>query len=152
MHKRKIVIFFCFLLICPALLYSQTAQRIEDFLNSDTLNYGQIVQFVFEAAELPAASSPEAAFNYAVEQNWLPRNAAAGDTVSLRGLSFLVMNVFQMRGGIFFSLFNNPHYAYRELVYRGIIVGRSTPNMNVSGYNLLFIVNRVLAFQESNLL
>ena len=152
MDKRKIVIFFCVLLILPAFLYSQTAQRIEDFLNSDALSYGQVVQFVLEAADLPAASSQEAAFNYAVGQNWLPGNVAAGDQASLRGLSYLVMQAFEMRGGIFYSLFGNPHYAYRELVHRGIIVGRSSPNMTVSGYNLLFVVNRVLAFQESNVL
>ena len=152
MQKRKLILVLCFLLVLPAFLYSQTAQRIETLLSSDALSYGQVVQFVLEAADLSGFASPQAAFYYAAEQNWLPRNVTAGDLVTLNGLSFLIMQAFEIRGGIFYSLFRNPHYAYRELVHRNIILGRIDPGMFVSGDTLLYVVNRVIAFQESNLL
>ena len=152
MQKHKYVFLLCFLLALPSFLYSQTAQRIEDLLISNALTYGQVVQFVLDAADLPAPASPQEAFNFAIEQDWLPRGVIASDQARLNGLSLLIMGAFEIRGGIFFSIFSNSHYAYRELVHRNIIVGRADPNMLVSGDTLLYIVNRVLAFQESNLL
>ena len=151
MFKFKIVFSLCFLLVIPGFVYSQTAIRIENLLASDALSYGELAQFVLEAAEV-GTMSPDAAFQFASEQNWLPRNVSAGDAARLNGFSLLIMQAFQMNGGIFYSLFQNSHYAYRELVHRNIIVGRSDPRMFVSGDTLLYVVNRVLAFQESNLL
>ena len=151
-EKIKKTFFVCLFLIMPVFLYPQTGQRIEALLSSNALTYGQVTQFVLEAADIPAFSSPEAALRFAVEQNWLPRNVVANDPAKLRGLSLLIMKAFEVRGGIFYSLFQTSHYAYRELVYRNIIVGRAGPDMVVSGDTLLYLVSRVLSFQESNIL
>ncbi|MCL2006909.1 MAG: hypothetical protein FWG77_02370 [Treponema sp.] len=149
MSRSRFLIILCFLLLFPLFAYSQTAQRIETLLSSDALNYEQVVQFVFDAAELSYGGN---AFQYALEQNWLPRNAAPGAPATLSGVSLVVMQAFEINGGIFYSIFRNPHYAYRELVYRNIIIGRADPAMFVSGYDFLYIVNRVLAFRENELL
>ena len=151
-NRTKKIFFVCFLLALPVFLFAQTAQKIEELLSSDALSYEHVTQFVLEAADVPASYSPAAAFSYAAEQGWLPKNASANEQAKLRGLSLLVMRAFDMQGGMFYSLFQTPHYAYRELVYRNIVVGRVDPDMAVSGDTLLYVVNRVLSFQESNIL
>jgi outer membrane protein OmpA-like peptidoglycan-associated protein len=58
------------------------------------------------------------------------------------------MRSFSLKGGIFYSIFKNPHYSYRELVYQKMIPGKSDPEQMVSGEQLLQIVNRVLYLSE----
>ena len=145
--KKYLFIAICLFLVLPA--FAQTAAEIEALLNMDAVSYGQAVWLVFRAADVRGMGQTEA-FGFALDQGWLPRGVQANDAAKLNGVSLLIMQAFEMRGGIFYGFTRSPHYAYRELVYRNIIQGRSDPAMFVSGDLLLFMVNRVLAFQEVN--
>jgi hypothetical protein len=149
MKKYKWIFVICFLLAAPA--FAQTAAEIEKLLETEALSYEQAAWLVLEAADLSGSfdsSAPGRAFNFAALQGWLPRKAAPQDKASLEGVSILVMRSFGIKGGLFYSLLKNPHYAYREMVYQDIIQGRSDPQMPVSGDLLLFLVNRVLSRME----
>jgi hypothetical protein len=133
---------FCFILALPVFtLQAQTAVEIEALLSAGALNYGQAASFVLRAADVQAAGAP---FDYAFEQNWLSARAAPDGAAALNEVSRLIMGAFGMKGGLMYSLTKSPHYAYRELVYQGIIQGRSDPNLAVSGDLLLFMIGRVL--------
>jgi hypothetical protein len=141
----------CFLLASPVLLYAQTAAEIEKLLETKAVSYARAAWLVLEAADMSGSfenSAPEGAFNFAAQQGWLPKKAAPQDKASLEGISLLIMRSFGIKGGLFYSLAKNPHYAYREMVYKDIIQGRSNPQMPVSGELLLFLVNRVLSRAE----
>jgi len=145
----------CFLIICffPAasvFLSAQTAVEIETLLNIQALSYGQAARFVLKAADAAELLDTADAFRFAADQRWLPANAAAGDGATLQGVSLLIMRSFGMKGGLFYSAFKNPHYAYREMLYQDIIQGRADPDMAVSGEMLLFLVNRVIARQGND--
>jgi len=150
MKKRKgLTLFFviCYLFFCDCFLFAQTAERIERLLEQDRVSYQDAALLVLEASDLldgEKQTSADDAFSFAMERGWLPKNAKAQDTVKLNGLSLLVVRAFQIKGGALFSLFKNPHYAYRVMVYRGIIQGRSDPQMPVSGELLMYTVNRAL--------
>ena len=153
--KKHWTIILIFMMAVPVYLYSQTAQLIEELLNTDAVSNQQAAWLVLEAADISrqmGINSQIEAFRFAAEQQWLPMNAQAHGRARLDQISYLIMRSFNMRGGIFYSLFGGPHYAYRELVYRNLILGKTVPRMHVSGYDLLFIVNRVLSFQEANIL
>jgi hypothetical protein len=53
------------------------------------------------------------------------------------------MKSFELRGGLY-RFFPTAHYAHRELVYLGIIQGRSDPHAKVPGERLFRILGRVL--------
>ena len=144
-NMKKTIVLFSLLLALPCLLYAQTAARIELLLETGAVNYGQAAHFALEAAGVLSGASEAEAFAYAAERGWLPKGAAAQEQARLDGFALLAMEAFGIRGGIMFSLFKTPHYAYRELVYQDIIQGRAAPNMAVSGEELLFLINRVLA-------
>jgi len=149
MKKNKWIFTICFLLAAPA--FAQTAAEIEKLLETEAVSYEQAAWLVLEAADLSGSfegSAPDGAFKFAAQQGWLPKNAAPRDKASLEGISLLVMRSFGIKGGLFYSLMKNPHYAYREMVYQDIIQGRSDPRMTVSGDLLLFIINRVLSHAE----
>jgi len=122
-----------------------TAQEIEILLNTKTVTYAQAARFVLEAANVLATDNGEEALNYAIQQGWLPKNAAAGVPARLDNISLLLMRSFKIKGGIMYTLTKSPHYAFRELAYLNVIQNRSDPSMSVSGEQLLYYVNRILA-------
>ena len=130
------------------LLSAQTAAEMETLLNTQTVTYEQAVRFVLEAADAATIADPAEAFQFAQENNWLPKGVSPETPARLDGVSLLFMRSFGLKGGIFYSIFKNPHYAYRELVYRTAIQGRVDPRMAVSGYQLIFITNRILESNE----
>ena len=137
-------LFFSLIFAAAALsVHAQSAGWIEALLAKDNVSYADAALLVLQAADAPAA--PTATFNYAAENAWLPRGAAADDAARLDGLSLLIMKAFGIKGGIFYTLTRSPHHAYRELAYRNVIQGRADPMMPVSGDLLLFTVNRILA-------
>ena len=126
-------------------------------LGTRALTYEQAAQFIFEAAGLAdthglsVISSPETAFRFAEEQNWLSKRAAPADKVQLQEVSLLLMQSFGIKGGLFYSLLKNPHFAYRELVYQEVIQGMVDREMMVSGDLMLFLVGRILSLQETEI-
>jgi len=140
--------FFFFFVFLSSGAYAQTAQEIETLLNTNAVTYLQAVRFVLEAADVAEIADHGEAFLYAKEQNLLPKKAAADAAVTLANISYVLMKSFNIKGGIFYAVVKNPHYAYRELVYKEIIQGRADPGMKVSGGQLLFMIGRLLSVRE----
>jgi hypothetical protein len=132
-------------LALTAAAWAQTADELEAALESPSLSYAAAARFVLEAADTGAPVEPEAAFRFAQDRGWLPAAAGPQDPARLGQVSFLIMRAFKLKGGLFYSLFPGPHYAYRELIYRRVIQDRSDPAMPVSGDQLFFMLSRVLA-------
>ncbi|MDR0502533.1 MAG: hypothetical protein LBH16_04350 [Treponema sp.] len=141
------IFFFCFFTIPGVLSAQSTADEIETLLNTGVVTYAQAARFMLEASEKLVTASSQEAFQYAFERKWLPKKASAGDSARLDGISLLFMRSFDLKGGIFYSMIRNPHYAYREMVHRNAIQGRADPAMKVSGERLLFITGRILSQQ-----
>jgi hypothetical protein len=146
---KKYLLCSLLFVIC-SFIYGQTAAELETLLYTDAVNYGQAARFVLKAADI-TDTSPENAFRYASERNWLPAAATQDTAAKLDGISLLIMLAFNMKGGAFYTMMKTPHYAYRELLYQNIIQGRADSDMPVSGDLLLFVVNRVLEQMEGDL-
>ena len=140
----------CVFIAVPCFLFSQTADRIELLLGQERVSYQDAALLALEAAGHvgPDASTGEA-FGFAMERGWLPKGAEAEREARLDGFCLLVMMAFDLKGGgAFFSLFRNPHYAYRAMAYLNIINGRADPQMPVSGDLLLYTVNRAMSREQ----
>jgi hypothetical protein len=138
------IFLLCLLIALPCLLFGQTADRIERLLEQDRVSYRDAALLVLEASGHLDSAGADDAFSFAMERGWLPKDAQANSDAKLNGLSLLVVQAFEIKGGALFSLFKNPHYAYRVMVYKGIIQGRADPQMTVSGSLLLYTVNRAM--------
>jgi hypothetical protein len=148
------IFFFAAILLLSAILLAapnaaaQTAAELERVLSLPAVNYGDAAWIVLGAAGLPALAedSTGGAYRFAADNKWLPQKTAAETPVTLEGLSLLIMKAFDMGGGLMYTLFPGPRYAYRELVYRKIIQGRSYSALTVSGERLLRILSRALDY------
>jgi outer membrane protein OmpA-like peptidoglycan-associated protein len=147
---------FATLLLLTAALFpapgavAQTAAELERVLALPAVSCGDAARFVLGAAgtALPetAKDSAAGAYRFATERGWLPEKAAAEEPASLGDVSFLIMRALNIEGGLMYSLFPGPRYAYRELAYLKIIRGRSYSTMTVSGQRLLRIISRALDY------
>jgi len=129
-------------------LHAQTADEIETLLNTNAVTYSQAVRFVLEAADIAAITDHNEAFQYAQQKDLLPNKATPDAELTLENISLVLMRSFNIKGGIFYTIAKNPHYAYRELVYKEVIQGRADPVMKVTGDQLLFMIGRLLSLQE----
>jgi hypothetical protein len=139
--------------VCAILLFSvtaaygQTATELESLLETGEITCSQAAYFVLAAAETP--SNPEAAFAAAREKGWLPAKAESGDSITLGGLSLLMMKAFDLKGGLMYRFFPGGRYAYRTMTSRGFIEGRSYSTLKVSGERFLQILGNILAEREN---
>jgi hypothetical protein len=125
-------------------LPAQNAGELDALLDSPALTWGQAARLVLGAAggeDLPETE----AFTRLQGMAKLPRGAAPGGEINMGGLSLAVMRAFGLSGGLY-RLFPTGRYAYRELVYLGIIQGRSDPAMKVPGERFFRILGRVLDY------
>jgi outer membrane protein OmpA-like peptidoglycan-associated protein len=140
-----IFLFSFFIFNLPA---QSAAEEIEVLLGTGAVTYAQAARFILEASDTFITSDQNEAFRYASERKWLPGKTQADKPARLDALSLLFMQSFEIRGGLFYSIFKNPRYAYREMVYRNFIHGRIDPAMNVTGERLLFYTGRVLTYSD----
>ena len=145
----RVLLIFLFFLLSALSLSAQTAEELDILLGTKEVSAAMGARFVLGAAglippELHGAQAEAAAYKAAFSKGWI--ETKANDALTLRDTAFLVMNVFDLKGGIFYSFFKNPRYAYREMVYRKLIQGRADPGMTVSGQRLLQILGRSLNY------
>jgi len=122
---------------------------VEDLLNDRAITWSTAAAFALEASETLLDAGGNDAFRFAAERQWLPKNAAPDGAASLNGIALLLMQSFGLKGGFMYSLVKNPHYSFRELAFKGVIMGKAYPKMSVSGDKLLFMINRILALEET---
>ena len=147
MNKRRFLFTIFFFLAVPVFVAAQIADEIENLLRTEAVSCEQAARFVLDAADVSGSfnrSSPEEAFRFAAQKRWLPEKASPAKKISLRDVSFLIMQAFGIKGRAMYALFKTPHFAYREMIYQDIIQDRADPGINVSGSMLLFLVNRIL--------
>jgi outer membrane protein OmpA-like peptidoglycan-associated protein len=134
--------------MCANLSAQSPAEEIEVLLGTNAITYAQAARFVLEASDAFITDDLDEAFRFAMEKNWLPKNAQGDNAARLDALSLLFMQSFEIKGGMFYSLFKNSHYAYREMAHRNFIHGRIDPAMNITGERLLFYTGRVLTYSD----
>ena len=123
------------------------AAQMDSLLGTKEVTSSVAAYFVLGAAGLIEAGEERAiksAYDTAFAKGWL--KAGAENAVTRQETAFLIMNAFSLKGGIMYSIFRNPRYAYREALYRGFIQSGSYSNMTVSGEEMLRIIDRVLEY------
>ena len=138
--------FFLAAFMPSSFAFAQSASEMDAMLHADTVSAARAVRFVLGAADLlqsgiSAAEAERVAYDMAASNGWI--KAKSDESITMRETAFLIMKAFNMKGGIMYSIFKNPRYAYREMVYRNLIPGRMNGNIKVTGSALLAILDRV---------
>ena len=144
--KRLVLVLFVFI---PVAAFAQVAQEMDILLETNAVTAAVAAHFALGAAgllprEVSGADARTAAYETARSRGWVSKGP--GEEITLQEAAFLIMNVFQLKGGVMYFFFNSPRYAYREMIYRRLIQGRAYSNMKVSGKRFLQILSSTLNY------
>lgn len=143
----KRFLFLLPVLFLPAFVHAQVAADMDLLLNSDVVSFSQASRFVLSAAEiLPEDAKEIDAFREALSRKWIAEGINPSDQISLEALSLLCMRAFNIPGGMMYSIFPIKRYAYREMVYKHFIQGKTDPSQKMNGSQFILILGRVLSF------
>ena len=146
-NRLFFIIIIGLIFLTPVFLSAQTAEDMEMILDVPAVSYDQAARFVLGATEgnpEVSAGAPGVAFDMAKERGWLPKKAAADDPATIKGVSFLMMKAFDIKGNLLYTIFKAPRYAFRTLESRSLLQGTNDPGMKVSGVKFLQILGNVL--------
>ena len=137
------------LILLPALAFGQTAAEMDVMLQADTVSGARLARFVLGSSGLlpPGLSGPQAekaAYDMALSNGWI--TISPEENATQKDAAFLIMKAFNLKGGVMYSLLGNPRYAYREMVYQKLIMGRTDQAMKVSGKKLLQILDKTIKY------
>jgi hypothetical protein len=120
-------------------LSAQTADFVTEMLNTQYADYAQVSYLSAVCQGLvDEKTSYGEAFSVLKEHGQVPARADADSGVSLADLSFIMAELWPVRGGLMFRLSGgSPRYAFRQLKVDGIIPPDADPSEKVSGTDVL---------------
>ena len=150
MRKKGIILVATgFLLLFPAFLPAQTAAELETMLALPVVNCAQATRFVAASVGntdgMALGETEKNVFKQAMERKWFLIDTAPDDPLTLGTLSLLIMQAFDMKGGMMYALLPGPRYAFRSMVNRSLIQDSLDPDMKVNGEQFLNILGKTLS-------
>ena len=135
-HKTKIVVPFVFVLLTiPQFVSAQSNDVIDRLIEQNTATYADAYYMVQAAAGNTAEN---------------PSESGSERKITLGEYSHLIMQTFELPGGLMYRLFPGPRYATREIAYQGFIRGIEMPGRTISGREVLNILRRVMEWKEES--
>jgi hypothetical protein len=141
---RKTLILAVLALYASLNLAAQDAAFIERISSSNALSCAEAAYLVMVGAEKTnEAESPDQALIDARTLGAATTSMTGESPIRMDRFAFMIMKAFELKGGIFYSLFPSPRYAYRELISKGVIQGNADPADPVDGSMALRMTGRV---------
>jgi len=129
----------------PAVLCAQSAAAMDTILEQEELSFGAASYLLLaERGEIDdTADFGEAARKMA---DLLPEfsDGDAEATLTLGEYSFLLMKVYDLGGGLMYSLLPGPRYAVREMAFLKVVQGSTYPKSVLTGERAVRILQRYL--------
>jgi hypothetical protein len=147
MKKAGTLLAFLFAGFLP--LAAQSNQLLDQILDQPELSFGQAAYLVLTATQkLPDEAGPEQAAEALADSGWKVKVRPADTPITLGEYSYLLMQAFALKGGLFYRLFPRPRYAARELAYRAWITGKAYPGRTLSGEEAVRMLGKVMEARE----
>jgi hypothetical protein len=124
---------------------AQSNEKVDSLLAQVQARTDATCYLVLAAGGKVAESAePETAYAAAVAGASLASARQASEPIRLDDYCYLVMRTFGLKGGLMYTIFPGPRYAYRELVSLGIVNPGGGPGRTVPGDEVLLILRRAM--------
>lgn len=133
------------LLICAAVLLSfpaiaQDAQYITEIIARDQATYMDFSYLV--ASELGMEGEPFEAYSWCDRFGSFDLKKAPNTPITIKTASHFLMNNYGIKGGLIWSAFHTPRYAWKELKAKDFWKSGSDPDTVLSGRDLIKVINK----------
>jgi len=143
---------FLFILLFLSVIFSSFAQQntvLDELLAEEEATFGNSVYLILTASgTIDEDVTPGEAVTHISPEELHIEAKGADAAITLGEFSAILMNAFNIKGGLFYTLFPGPRYATREIAYRKFIQGRISPYMTISGNEAATIVRKAREWKE----
>lgn len=148
MRQRLIIGLLCILGACS---WAQSAERITDILNSETITYGQASYLAASFLDLVSESASEQEAMDALVDNGMIKAKHLGSEdapIPLDRFCNICCSTWYIVDSISYSLLKTPYYAWKEMKAFKYIPTTYTKEKTISGYEALNIVTRCIEHHD----
>lgn len=136
--KKSLLCAALVFLILPA--FAQDASVITDILGKENATYMDLAYLV--ASELGMDCTPFEAYAYCDRFGNFRFNVSANAPIMVKDVSIFLMSNYGLKGGLMWSAFHNPRYAWKELKATGFWKPGTDPDTKLSGRDLVRAISK----------
>ncbi len=146
--KRSLIVSLTLLALGCVVAFGQSNEMIDELLAKDIADFDSSLYLILSAGGLiDESTSPEQAYEAFRSLGWRLTSKERDDSLTMRELSYLIMRSLGVNGGVMYTIFPSPRYAFRELVYKGVISRQVPPDRVVSGEQVVRYLGAVLRLE-----
>lgn len=143
-RNMKRIVFSLFFLCIGLLAFTQSAERVDEILESDFLTKGQACYLVGTAInEVKEGDSYEDAFNIFKELKMFD-GAKYDEPIRWDEFSNLALQYSSIKKGFWYGIIKNPHYAFRQLKMMRLIPQNTVPSSNITPFKALNLLSKIM--------
>ncbi|MEI6875639.1 MAG: hypothetical protein WCL50_11005, partial [Spirochaetota bacterium] len=139
---KRIMPLLLFALLTSIAAVAQSSEFVDSLLGKKAITVGQTAYLVLVASGNISEDADEArAFELLQNMGWAPAGSAVDKPIELSTYCYVLMRAFDIKGGIMYTLFPSPRYAYRELSSMEVIQGKNDPASPVDGNTAITVLS-----------
>lgn len=143
--RKKMFCILTFFVMVFGIGFAQDASYFSDIIEAEAINWEQASFLVLIGGELvPMGTSPREAWEQLLSTYWFTNVPEIESLPTVAEFCGIATRTLNYKGGLFYTLFKNNRYAYRDLAFKSIVPSHLDPQANLNGLDALKIIEGLL--------
>lgn len=148
---KKLLLGVAIALLSCLSIYSQSSELITNIIKAERATCEQISYLPALYANKISEEDTEAkAFEILQNDGLFSSDFSASTEVTLDQACYVYAKALGVKGGLFYTLFPSPRYAFKEFKAQGLLPAQADPDMHLSGRDSLDLFNSCLEATGGN--
>jgi len=140
--KNFILLVLIFLL---GSMYTQEASYFSGIIESDAISWEQASFLILAGGEILSEDvAPRDAWDELLSTYWFSNVPERDSRITVAEFCGIATKTLGYKGGLFYSLFKNNRYAFRDLRFKAIVPAHLDPQAKLKGLDALSITERLM--------
>ncbi|UTY31169.1 hypothetical protein [Treponema putidum] len=139
------------ILVClavGAILFAQSAEKMDEILASNALTMGQACYLVGTSiGKVDDKESYETAFNKFKELKMF-KDKKHDEPIRFDEFSNLALQYSSIKHGLWYGITKNPHYAFRQLKIMKIIPHKTVPSSHIKPFTAINLLAKIMPSED----
>lgn len=135
-------------LVVGAILFAQSAEKVDEILQTKTLTRGQACYLVGTAiGEVKETDSYQTAFDKFKGLKMF-KNKKHDEPIRFDEFSNLALQYSSIKHGLWYGIAKNPHYAFRQLKIMKIIPQKTVPSSHITPFTAINLLAKIMPKED----
>lgn len=135
-------------LVIGAILFAQSAEKVDEILQAKTLTIGQACYLVGTAtSEVNDTDSYQAAFDKFKGLKMF-ENKKHDEPIRFDEFSNLALQYSSIKHGLWYGIAKNPHYAFRQLQTMKLIPHKTVPSSHITPFTAINLLAKIMPKED----